>query len=211
MPSSDKQPVQTEITEISDADRPPKACPSCGCTDYRRKTYHFRDLYALGDVRTKRIVRYEAITWECKECNTTFHMDYPEIPSNSPYLPSVKEYALYRIKKKGDSGRRVAEDLTVLHQVEVTSATVNSWVHDEKGKQKEEVPTKFDSDDTVKDFSKVLAIDGTFKAIKPKKNDQAKKLKGPSCLHLTRLKDGRLAAYWHEGKPKKKSKDFSEK
>jgi len=211
MDPSKPSPVHTEITEISDADRPPKSCPSCGSSQYRRKTYYFRDLYALGDIRTKRIVRYEAVTWECKDCNATFHVDYPEIPGNSPYLPSVVEYALYRIKKKGDSGRRVAEDLNVLHHVEVTAATVNSWVHPKKGKEKSNVPTEFDADDTVEDFSKVMAIDGTFKAVKQKKNDRPKDPKAPSCLYLTRLEDGRLAAYWHGEKRKKKSKDFSKK
>ena len=72
--------------------------------------------------------------------------------------------------KKGDSIRRVTQDLNELHLVKVSQNTVQRWVngHGEKDK----MPTDLSKEAPPKDFSGFLSLDGTFKSVKVKKNDQ---------------------------------------
>jgi hypothetical protein len=56
----------------------------------------------------------------------------------------------------------------------------------------------------ITDFSGVLGVDGTFKAVKAKKNEIREDETAPLSLHLTHLEDGRLVAYWQTEKMKKK-------
>mgnify|MGYP006292252009 CR=1 FL=1 len=191
-----------EIKELSDADTPPEGCPHCGSPNYSRLTYHYRELFELGDFETIRKVRYETITWKCTECNASFITDNRSVPNNTQYMPSVVNYAKHRILKKGDSGTRVAEDLNTLHNVRISATTVNSWIKGEDNEEK--LPTKFDTALKKEEFSGIMSVDGTFKSVKPKKNDPKKKEGELSLLHLTRLKDGRLVVYWHPENVKKK-------
>jgi hypothetical protein len=191
-----------EIKELSDANNPPEGCPHCGSPNYSRLTYHYRELFELGDLETIRKVRYETITWKCTECDASFITDNRSVPNNTQYMPSVVEYAKYRVLKKGDSARRVAEDLNTLHNVRVSATTVNSWITG--GDIDEELPTEFESSLKKEEFSGIMSVDGTFKSVQQKKNDPKKEEGELSLLHVTRLEDGRLVVYWHPENVKKK-------
>jgi len=208
MAKKNTQDVRVETREISDADDPPAGCPRCGCPDYKRETYYFRDLQELGEPGLARRVRYEVIYWKCKDCKAVFAVKYPGIPSRSPYMPGVVQYAVSRVLDRGDSTRRVVDDLNTLHHVEVTVPTVQAWVNKTGGR--EALPTDFDDSPPVEDFSGVLGVDGTFRGVKAKKNDPGGAGSVPLLLRVTHLPDGRLVAYWHEVSPRKKPR-FSSK
>ena len=128
-------------------------------------------------------------------------------------MPEIVEYAKHRVLNKGDSARRVAEDLKLLHNVTISDDVILTWVNPNP-KNLESTPnamhsfkliTDFTKSPLIDDFSGVLGIDGTFKAVKAKKNEQPGDVSEPLLLHLTHLPDGRLVAYWQPAKPKKKS------
>ncbi len=72
--------------------------------------------------------------------------------------------------KKGDSIRRVTQDLNELHLVNVSQNTVQRWVNDHGKKDK--ISTDLSEEDPPDEFSRFLSLDGTFKSVKVKKNDQ---------------------------------------
>jgi hypothetical protein len=168
-------PKRIETRTISDADVPPTSCPKCQSKELTRYSYYFRDLQELGSPTVDRRVRYEAVTWLCKVCQTTFLLHNPIIPPRSPFMPEIVEYVRHRILTKGDSAGRVVEDLKTLHQVDVAADTILSWIN----------PTKetLDAGDIVieplgplpsTEFSGVLGLDGTFKAVKEKKKNRSR-------------------------------------
>jgi hypothetical protein len=155
----------------------------------------------LGTPTTKRILRHEKITWECKLCKMQFMLVRPDVPSDTGYTDDVKTYVFKRVLGKGDAMNRVADDLRELHHVEVTPQAICEWVKAERERSVEksaEGPAEAES-------APVLSLDGTFKAARTKKKAAVPgAASGPFCLHLTRLKDGRLAAYWLPGNEKEK-------
>ena len=165
--------LEVEIREHSDADFFPEKCPSCSCEEINRKTYKIRTIQDLGTPTLCRRIRYEKVTFICKNCNITFTIKHPLIPPRSSYMPGVIKYATSRILKKGDSIRRVTEDLNELHNVEVSVSEVKQWV-DKVGKRGK-LTTDFSSETPPKDFSGFISVDGTFKAATTKKNDLKKK------------------------------------
>jgi hypothetical protein len=118
-------------------------------------------------------------------------------------MPGVVTYATTRVLREGDSTRRVVRDLNALHHVTVSVPTVLEWVAEAGGKA--DVATDFDATPPVEDFSGVLSVDGTFRGVKAKKNARARGAVAPRSLRVTRSWDGRLAAYWREGRPRRKS------
>ena len=192
--------IRHEIREISDADNPPEHCPYCKNSNFTRYSYNIREIQDLGDPRVKRIVRYESVVWICKKCETLFAIKNPEILERYKYMPSVIEYVLYRVLEKGDANRRVCRDLVELHNVEVSISTVNRWINEAKGDDK--LPTKFSEEDQLKDFSGTFSIDGTFRTVKPKKNEMRADGNELPLLRLTHLQDGRLLVYWRLEKMK---------
>jgi len=204
--------VRTETREISDADSPPKSCPHCQSTDFTRVSYYFRTLQEMGSPAIARRIRYEAITWECNACHASFAIHNPLVPMRSAYMPEIIEYATHRVLNKGDSARRVGEDLRILHQVEISEDTILGWINKKTNPEKsspasspvKSFPTEFSEKEIDTEFSGVMGIDGTFKAVKAKKNEPPRDGRELHLLHLTHLEDGRLVAYWHAEKPKKK-------
>jgi len=85
-------------------------------------------------------------------------------------MPSVVKYAVSRVLDKGDSVRRVAQDLNEFHLVKVSVSTVQRWVNEE-GKR-DELPVDFSNEKPPENFSGFLSLDGTFKPVKLKKNSQ---------------------------------------
>lgn len=210
-------PVCEEWRYISDADEPPNCCPSCGAQEFSRSSYYFRDLQELGSPAVARKVRYEAVTWKCKHCFALFVFHNTVIPMRSSFMPEIVEYVMHRVIKKGDSARRVAEDLKILHNVLISEDTILSWINSQSTSSEcanessslAKPNLDFINSPLIEDFSGVLGIDGTFKAVKAKKNEPQEDENAPLLLHLTHLPDGRLVAYWHVVKTKSKSSNFS--
>jgi transposase-like protein len=65
-----------------------------------------------------------------------FTIEHPFIIVNSSYMRGVIEYAVSRVLERGDSIRRVHQDLNELHHVEVSIGTVENWVN-KYGKKEE--------------------------------------------------------------------------
>ena len=94
-------------------------------------------------------------------------------------MPEIVEYAKHRVIKKGDSARRVAEDLKILHNVTISEDAILTWVNPKpkspESKTKESLPPKPITDFTnsllIDDFSGVLGIDVKFKAVNAKKTN----------------------------------------
>ena len=159
--------LEVEIREHSDADFFPEKCPSCGGKEITRKTYKMRTIQDLGTPTICRRIRYEKITFKCKDCDKTFTITHPLIPPRTLFMPGVIKYATLRILKEGDSIRRVTKDLNNLHNVEVSVSEVKIWV-DKEGKRGE-LNIDFSDEEPPKDFSGFISIDGTFKAATTKK------------------------------------------
>ena len=115
--------IEVEIREHSDADFFPEKCPDCKLSNLKRLTYKVRELQDLGSPLICRRVHYERVYFECKECGKVFTIEHPLIPINARYMPGVVQYAVERVLKKGDSIRRVAQDLNELHLVKVSETS----------------------------------------------------------------------------------------
>jgi len=172
MEEKNRNGIEVEIREHTDADFYPTKCPSCKGTDINRHTYKIRTIQDLGAPEICRRIRYEKITFICKECKKTFGIIHPIVPWGRSYMPSIIKYALYRVLKKGDSIRRVTSDLNVIHHVEVSIGKVEDWIN-EAGKRGE-LNVDFSNEKPPEDFSGFISIDGTFKSATTKKNDLKK-------------------------------------
>ena len=170
MEEQNENGIELEIREHSDADFFPDKCPFCHASDIKRHTYNIRTIQELGTPRICRRVRYERVYFKCKNCKKVFSIEHPLIPINSKYMPGVIEYALSRVLERGDSIRRVTRDLNELHLVEVTVVSVERWIN--KYGKKDALRTDLNDEDPPANFSGFLSLDGTFKSVKLKKNDQ---------------------------------------
>ena len=170
MEEQEENEVELEIREHSDADFFPEKCPFCKLNNIKRFTYHLREIPDLGTPLICRRIYYERVYFKCKECGEIFTIEHPLIPINTRYMPGVIKYAVVRILEKGDSIRRVTQDLNELHLVKISETTVQRWIN-EHGK-KETLPTDLSNEVPPEKFSGFLSLDGTFKSVKVKKNDQ---------------------------------------
>jgi hypothetical protein len=195
--------VLVEYSTISDKDSKPSTCSGCGCEDLICRTHQFVDRQDLGTPSIKRIQRHEWVYWECKKCGNMFSVQNPAVEFDCSFTRDVKQYVFKRVLNKGDSATRVAGDLKDLHNVNVDVTTVLEWIQKKKERDMKAPPEGKDHQSKSRG-AKVICLDGTFKAVTPKKNDPANAKDEPSCLHLIRLKDGRLAATWQSGNEKKK-------
>ena len=193
----------------SDKDKRPRNCIACAGDHIIIRGHQYHDMEDIGTPTIKRILRHEKITWECKDCGTKFMLINPDVPYDTEYTDDVKTYALKRVLDRGDAANRVAADLRELHNVEVTPQAIGEWVKRERDKILSEPAEGGEDSEEVGEPriepAPVLTLDGTFKAATTKKNAGAPGTAGgPSWLHLTRLKDGRLAAFWLPGSAKKR-------
>jgi len=161
--------IEVEIREHSDADFFPEKCPDCKLSNLKRLTYKVRELQDLGSPLICRRIHYERVYFECKECGKVFTIEHPLVPINARYMPGVVTYAVERVLKKGDSIRRVTQDLNELHLVKVSETTVQRWINEHGEKQL--LPTDLSEEAPPDNFSGFLSLDGTFKSVKVKKND----------------------------------------
>lgn len=85
-------------------------------------------------------------------------------------MSGVIQYAVSRVLERGDSIRRVTRDLNELHNVEVSVVTVENWIN--KHGNKDDITTDLSDESPPETFSGFMSLDGTFKSVKLKKNDQ---------------------------------------
>ena len=170
MKEQEENGIEVEIRRHSDADFFPEKCPLCKLSDLKRITYNLREVQELGTPRICRRVYYERVYFKCNDCGEVFTIEHPLIPINARYMPGVIEYAVVRVLEKGDSVRRVTQDLNELHLVKVSETTVQRWINDHGEKKK--FPTDLSDEKPPDNFSGFLSLDGTFKSVKVKKNDQ---------------------------------------
>ncbi len=193
---------QPEYAIVSDLELKPTECVSCGWREIIRRTHKFFDRQDLGTPKRKRIQRHEWILFECKKCGTQFTIFNPNISIDTRYTDDVKEYVFKRVLEKGDSMHRVSSDLKDLHNVDLAVQTISEWIMKKKegGKRSPPIDQRLESGPIpTPERVEAISLDGTFRAVNPKKNDPGKKKGGPSCLHITRLKSGQLVAYWESG------------
>ena len=162
--------IELEIREHSDADFFPERCPFCYTSNIKRHTYKIRTIQDLGAPHICRRVRYERVYFKCKNCKKVFSIIHPLIPISSKYMPGVIQYAVSRVLERGDSIRRVTRDLNELHHVEVSVVTVENWIN-MYGK-KDDISVDLSDENPPETFSGFMSLDGTFKSVKLKKNDQ---------------------------------------
>nr|MDO8088774.1 hypothetical protein [Candidatus Sigynarchaeum springense]MDO8117707.1 hypothetical protein [Candidatus Sigynarchaeota archaeon] len=192
-----------EYTSVSDKDFKPINCIACGHDTLARCNHKIIDRQDLGTPTVRRIQRHEKILWKCKSCGKRFSIINPRIDFDSSFTSDVKIYVFKRVLENGDSTTRVAADLKTLHNVDVEVSTLLDWIQKKKEQDMSAKPDNNASILRTKEAT-VVCLDGTFKAVTPKKNAPGSEQDEPSCLHLTRLKDGRLAAFWESGSGKKK-------
>jgi ribosomal protein L37AE/L43A len=196
--------VRTEFKKVSDAEIRPETCVACGDGKIKRRGHQFHDMQDMGTTTVKRILRHEKITWECKTCGAQFMLVHPGVPHDTEYTDDVKEYVFKRVLDKGDAMNRVAADLRDLHHVEITVQGIGKWIKKEQAKGEASTADEGGHPPPPQP-APVLTLDGTFKAARSKKNTGGPDMASePSCLHLTRLKDGRLAAFWLLGSERKR-------
>ena len=162
--------IELEIREHSDADFFPERCPFCYTSNIKRHTYKIRTIQDLGAPHICRRVRYERVYFKCKNCKKVFSIMHPLIPINSKYMPGVITYAVSRVLERGDSIRRVTRDLNELHHVEVSVVTVERWIN--QYGRKNDVAMDLSDETPPINFSGFMSLDGTFKSVQLKKNDQ---------------------------------------
>ena len=184
--------VDIEIKQISDKDYFPGDCVFCGSEEVICRTHTMHDLWDLGSPGVARVLRHKKIRWECKICGQQFYILNPKVPFNASFTDEVKEYAIRRILKKGDSMNRVANDLNEIHNVKIHVSTISNWIADLEHDNDNACQDSFEGEKIQN--SGMLSLDGTFKSVKSKKNDRGKGKDAHSWLHLTRSKDGRLVA-----------------
>ncbi|MHA1317964.1 MAG: helix-turn-helix domain-containing protein [Candidatus Heimdallarchaeaceae archaeon] len=126
-----------------------------------------KELQELGTPFTCRGIFYERIYFKFNECGKIFMIEHSFIPINAKYIPSVVKYAVSRLLDKGDSVRRVAQDLNELHLVKVSVSTVQRWVNEE-GKRNE-LLVDFSDEKPPENFSGFFSLDDTFKLVRLKK------------------------------------------
>ena len=135
MNDQEENEIEVEIREHSDADFFPGKCPKCKLSKLKRLTYKFREIQDLGTPLICRRTHYERVYFQCKECEEIFTIEHPLIPIGARYMSGVIKYAVVRVLKKGDSIRRVTQDLNELHMVKVSETTVQRWINDHGKKE----------------------------------------------------------------------------
>ena len=154
MNDQEENEIEIEIREHSDADFFPEKCPKCKLSRIKRLTYKLREIQDLGTPLICRRTHYERVS----------------IPIGARYMAGVIKYAVGRVLKKGDSIRRVTQDLNEFHLVKVSVTTIQRWIN-EHG-EKDKISTDLSEEDPPDNFSGFLSLDGTFKSVKVKKNNQ---------------------------------------
>jgi len=161
--------MEIEYKVISDMNIRPEACVSCGFKTLIRRSYKFIDLQDIGTISIKRILRHEMVLWECKNCGNQFTIKNPNLPFDTNYTNDVKQYVLKRVLEMGDSMKRVASDLALLHNVTINVATIHKWI-DAKASRDADVKN-MDEEPVIIEHSGALSLDATFKAVRRKKNE----------------------------------------
>jgi len=168
-------------------------CPFCGSKELKIRSSRMCNIQDLGTTSKKVIIRLEIQTIECRTCSAKFSPDHPAYPSKYEYSKDIIEYTLTRYNYHNISGNAIARDLALLHNVQVSEATVYSWLKDHSPDfikanlaiEPENIPPNI----------KALTVDGSYvnmgKEIIGKKKDV-------DSFSVTKLEDGRYLLMWWE-------------
>jgi len=186
-------PVHTTYKDIRSDDYFSGQCPLCGSTRLTIRTSRIRELLDLGSTSEKVIVRLDVVTFRCKKCTGQFTPEHPLYPPKYEYSRAIIEYALTRFHYHNASGKVIARDLTVLHNVPVSEATVYSWL---KRHSPAFLKVKLANQPAqVPKHIKAITIDGSYVDLG---KEIIGKKKHAESFSVTKLEDGRYLLMWWE-------------
>ena len=138
-------------------------CPFCFSKKIIRKNTSQRTILDLGTPLEKVLVYVPAINFLCNDCGYAFSPTHPNYPPKYEYSLAIIKYVLLRFNTRNDSGNIIADDLRVLHNVEVPTGTVYTWI---ELYSKEFMKTRIQINlDNLMTNCKAITIDGTFASI----------------------------------------------
>jgi hypothetical protein len=165
-----------------------------------------RKIPDLGTKTVRKFIEFNSIHVKCNLCSRIFLVKRKNIIPNLSVSEDVLDTVLTLYYDFGHSGKMIELMMEKLYSVKLKSATILKWIR----KYGEEFCKKneLEYQDPQKEFSGVVAIDGTFpnmKFIDDSDDDLTNgKKKVVPYLLLTQLPDGTLVAIWEEEKTKKK-------
>ena len=186
-------PVRTTYKDIRSDDYFEGQCPFCDSKRLDIRTSRIREVLDLGSTSEKVMVRLDVVTFHCKKCDRLFTPEHPLYPPKYEYSQAIIEYALTRFHYHNASGKVIAWDLTTLHQVPVSEATVYSWL---KKHSPEFLQVKLaQQPDRLPEHIKAITVDGTYVNLG---KEVIGKKKHVESFSVTKLKDGRYLLMWWE-------------
>ena len=180
-------PVRTTYKDISADEYFDGKCLFCASTRLKIRTSRIRQVPDLGSPSEKVIARLDVVTYHCQGCDREFTPEHPLYPPKFEYSRAIIEAALIRYHYQNASGKAIVRDLALVHHVQVSEATVYSWLKEHSpeflkaklAEQPEKLPNNI----------KAITIDGSYvnlgKEIIGKKKDV-------ESFSVTKLEDGRF-------------------
>ena len=186
-------PVRTTYKDISADEYFDGRCLFCNSEHLKIRTSRIRQVPDLGSPSEKIIARLDVVTYHCQNCAREFTPEHPFYPPKFEYSRAIIETALISYHYQNVSGKDIARNLMLLHHVQISEATVYSWL---KEHSPEFLKAKLaEQPDKLPANIKALTIDGSY--VNLGKEIIGKK-KGVESFSVTPLKDGRFLLMWWE-------------
>ena len=168
-------------------------CPFCQSMNLIVRSSRVRSIPDLGSTIEKVIVDLTVSYYECKQCERSFTPEHPFYPPNYQYSLAIIQHALVRYHYQNASGKQIAEELRILHNVEVQEANVYVWlkeispefVKSRLAKNPQDIPATI----------KTITVDGSYIDLS---RDIIGKKKAVESLSVTKLADRRYLLMWWE-------------
>jgi len=185
--------IREKRIEIAVTDYFDGKCPFCQSTQTIIRSSYIKQIPDLGNSIEKVIIDLTVAYYKCKACVRNFTPEHPMYPPNYQYSLTIIQHALLRYHYHNASGRKITEELRLLHNVDVKEATIYAWL---KGKSPEFIKSRLtkDSDDLPSNI-KAITVDGTYVDVG---RDIIGKKKLVESLSVTKLEDGRYLLMWWE-------------
>ncbi len=179
--------------ELENIDLMDAKCNFCGSKAIFTRSSYVRTIQEMGTPSEQVIVLLTVRTIECKVCGKQFCPEHPKYPTKMEYSKDILDYALTRFNYHNSSGNDIARDLKLLHQVNITEATIYSWL---KKFSPEFIKSRLDENpEDIPQNIDVLSIDGSYVTIA---NDIIGKKKDVESFSVTKLKNGQFLLMWWE-------------
>ncbi len=188
----DKEVIITR-KDVDPLERFDGTCPFCGSSTVITHSSRIREVPDLGTTMEQVIARIKEPRMLCQECSKEFVLHHPFYPPKYEYSKAVVEHALTLFHYMNVSGKQIALKLKTLHQVEVSEATIYSWLKTLSPAFLK--PRLEENQEKTLEQVKTISIDGSYvnlgKAIIGKK-------KHADSLSVTKLKNGHYLLMWWE-------------